>query len=81
MTETKTDGTRKVQQLVLCEYFSNSRKIRRWLRPETVVEVPCRQCGYPDSAYAADAKNHICMDCFAVNEENRGIDGKSTSMT
>ena len=56
--------------LVLCEYFSKERKIKRWLKPKTVVEVPCTRCGYGDYAYASDAKTHICMDCSADNTEN-----------
>ena len=66
-------GHRKFNALVLCEYFSKGKKIKRWLKPETVVEVPCKKCGYGDFAYAADAQTHICMDCSAINTENTEI--------
>jgi len=62
--------SRKLNSLVLCEYFSKGRKIKRWLKPQTVVEVECTQCKGGDFAYAGDAATHVCMDCFACNEDN-----------
>jgi hypothetical protein len=59
----------KLERLVLCEYFSNGRKIKRKLRPDTVVEVACTQCGGSDFAYTRDAATHVCMDCYACDME------------
>jgi len=57
----------ELERLVLCEYFRTGKKVKKWLLPYTVVEIPCTQCGYSDFAYAIDSKTHICMDCSDCN--------------
>jgi len=38
------------------------------------IEVKCTECGCTDWAWPEDAAMHICIDCFACNEEQYEIE-------
>jgi len=71
MSETETMTPVGQPRLVLCEFRVKGRIVKRWVRPDKVVEAQ-HGCGCAGFMYAKDAGRGKCLDCYSCNPENAG---------
>jgi hypothetical protein len=61
-------GVRRNKGNIRCDYFVNGVAVRRWVKPDTIVQAVCKSCGAGTYSESRNAQDCLCAKCSIEKE-------------